>query len=117
MECKFRKMKKTLLIQVSGELDHHTAKTLRERADFTLDRVGGKHIIFDFEEVSFMDSSGIGVMIGRYKRVQSLGGRVAIACANEKIREIIRLSGLESLLPSFSSMEEAWQYTEGRGNG
>ena len=116
MEYRFRKIQKTILIQITGEIDHHTAQTLREAADRVLDRVGGKHIIFDFAEVTFMDSSGIGMMIGRYKRVQSIGGRVCIACANEKIREIVHLSGLERLLPTFSSMEEALQYTEGRGN-
>lgn len=117
MEYHFKRMRKTLLMEISGEIDHHTAKILREQADLMLDKIGGKHIIFDFQEVGFMDSSGIGMMIGRYKRVQSLGGRVCIACANEKIKEIIKLSGLEKLLPSFSSMEEALQYTEGRGNG
>lgn len=61
-----------------------------------------------------MDSSGIGVMIGRYKQIQSLGGRIAIACPNEKIEEIIRLSGLSRLLPSFPTLNEAIAYAEGR---
>ena len=106
-----------LTIALTGEIDHHTAKALREQADFALERIGGKHIIFCLQEVTFMDSSGIGMMIGRYKQVQSLGGRIAVACANEKIREIIKLSGLETLLPSFASLEEALIYVEGRENG
>ena len=56
----------------------------------------------------------IGMMIGRYKQLQALQGRIAIACANEKIAEIIRLSGLTKLLPVFDTIEEALQYTEGR---
>ena len=59
-----------------------------------------------------MDSAGIGVMIGRYKQVQSLGGRIAIACPNEKIEEMIQLSGLSRLLPSFVSLDAAIAYAE-----
>ena len=63
-----------------------------------------------------MDSAGIGVMIGRYKQVQSLGGRIAIACPNEKIEEMIQLSGLSRLLPSFISLDAAIAYAEGEEN-
>ncbi len=115
MELKCMKKNKTLIIQVSGEIDHHTAKELREKADAALEQMGGKNIIFGFQEVTFMDSSGIGVMIGRYKQIQSLGGRIAVVGANEKIGEIIRLSGLSKILPSFRILEDALHYTEGRG--
>lgn len=114
MELKFKKINKTVVIQISGEIDHHTAKELRTKTETALLQMSGKNIIFGFQEVSFMDSSGIGVMIGRYKQIQGLGGRIAIACPNEKITEIIRLSGLSQLLPSFATLEEALSYTEGR---
>ena len=114
MELKFKKINKTLIIQVFGEIDHHTSNELRTKTENALLQMGGRNIIFGFQNVSFMDSSGIGVMIGRYKQIQGLGGRIAIACANEKIKEIIRLSGLCQILPSFSTLEEAVSYAEGR---
>lgn len=114
MELKFKRKNKTLIILVSGEIDHHSSKDLRAQTESALAQMGGRNIIFGFQEVTFMDSSGIGVMIGRYKQLQSLGGRIAIACANEKIDEIIRLSGLTKLLPTFETLEDALAYTEGR---
>ena len=114
MDLRFKRKNKTVMIQISGEIDHHTAKELRRQTENALLQMGGKNIIFCLQEVSFMDSSGIGMMIGRYKQVQALGGRVAIAYANEKIAEMILLSGLSQLLPIFDSIEEALFYAEGR---
>lgn len=114
MELQFKRKNKTMIILISGEIDHHTSIELRRQTESALAQMGGRNIIFGFEEVTFMDSSGIGMMIGRYKQLQALGGRIAIACANEKIAEIIRLSGLTKLLPVFDTIEEALQYTEGR---
>lgn len=114
MDCRFTKKNKTLIVHITGEIDHHTSAFLRKKTDHALEQIGGKNIIFCFQEVTFMDSAGIGVMIGRYKKVQSLGGRIAIACAEEKITEIISLSGLGKLLPSFRTLEDAAAYTEGR---
>lgn len=114
MELNFKKKNKTIIILISGEIDHHTSAVLRQQTESALAQMGGRNIIFGFENVVFMDSSGIGMMIGRYKQLQAFGGRIAIACANEKIAEIIRLSGLTKLLPMFDSIEEALSYTEGR---
>lgn len=114
MELKFRKKSKTILIWVKGEIDHHTSKELRQQTETALAQMGGRNIIYDFENVTFMDSSGIGMMIGRYKQLQVLGGRIAIANSNEKISEIIEISGLRKILPSYHSLEEAFCYVEGR---
>lgn len=114
MELNFKRKNKTIIILISGEIDHHTSGELRRQTESALTELGGRNIIFGFREVTFMDSSGIGMMIGRYKQLQAFGGRIAIACANEKITEIIRLSGLTQLLPVFDTLEEALAYTEGR---
>lgn len=113
MDLKFKRKNKTLIILVAGEIDHHSSKELRSKTESALEQMGGRNIIFGFQEVTFMDSAGIGVMIGRYKQVQSLGGRIAIACPNEKIEEMIQLSGLSRLLPTFVSLEAAIAYAGG----
>lgn len=114
MDLIFKRKNKTIIILISGEIDHHNAKQIRRQTESALNEMGGKHIIYDFTQVTFMDSSGIGMLIGRYKYLQALGGKLAIAGANEKIQEIIKLSGLAKILPTFSSIDVALIFTEGR---
>ncbi|MBQ3031238.1 MAG: anti-sigma factor antagonist [Anaerotignum sp.] len=114
MYLRFKQKNKTILIMVSGEIDHHTSKELRRQTESAMSEMGGRNLVFDFTNVSFMDSSGIGMLIGRYKQLQSMQGRIAIICTEEKIVEIIRLSGLTKLFPIFDSLEDALSYAEGR---
>ncbi len=116
MELSFRKKNSTIIIMVSGEIDHHTSKELRRQTESAYIEMGVKNIIFHFEKVSFMDSSGIGMLIGRYKQLQSMGGRIAIVAANNKITEIIKFSGISKIIPLFDTIEDAFSYTERRGH-
>lgn len=113
MEVSFEKKNNILMIKIKGEIDHHTSALLRQEIDQKLDRIYGKHLLFCFADVTFMDSSGIGVLIGRYKRVQGLGGKAAVACAEGRILEIFHMSALDKLIPSFPSEKEAIAYLEG----
>ena len=112
MELRFTKRNQTLIAHISGEIYHHTSGELRLKIDRALEQISGKNIIFCFREVTFMDSSGIGMMIGRYKQIQSLGGRVAIACASPKVADIIALSGLGRLLPDYDELKAALAYVQ-----
>ena len=114
MEIAFKKKNKTILIRVVGEIDHHTAKELRIKTENALSQMGGTNILFDFSDVTFMDSSGIGMLIGRYKQVQALGGRLAILSVNKTVTEIILLSGVNQLLPLFDTIQDAFAFLEGR---
>ena len=104
-----------LIVHMDGDIDHHSCEALRTEIDAALERMRCKHILFCFDHVAFMDSSGIGVLIGRYKLVQRFGGRIAVCCAGERIREIFRLSALDQLIPSFAREDEAVFYLEGSG--
>ena len=115
MELYFRKKNKTIIIQISGEIDHHTASVLRHQTESALLELGGRNIIYDFQEVTFMDSSGIGMLIGRYKQLESIGGRIAVIHINETIEEMFHLSGLKNIIPVFETVEKALEYMEGRG--
>lgn len=114
MELSFKKKNRTLMIRIYGEIDHHTSADLRRQVESAFMEMGGRNIIFDFKNVIFMDSSGIGMIIGRYKQIRNLGGRICITNANEKIIEIIELSGLKTLVPIYRNIDEAITYTEGR---
>ena len=113
MELNFSKKGTVLIVEITGDIDHHTCHMLRQETDRHLEEMRGRHILFCFREVAFMDSSGIGVLIGRYKKIKGLGGKVAVACAGDKIQEIFHISALDRLIPAFCTMADAVQYLEG----
>lgn len=91
---KLRKIEKdTLLVVPDAELDHHSAKKMRESIDEHLS-AGSKNVIFDFSELKFMDSSGIGMIMGRYKKAVKAGGKVFITSPLPQVKRIIEMAGL-----------------------
>lgn len=113
MELKFNKRNKTLVVKIEGEIDHHTCEMLRTETERALERMGGNNILFRMEGVTFMDSSGIGAMIGRYKVVQRLGGRIAVSGANERMLQIFKMSAISTLIPCFDEFDDAIIHVEG----
>lgn len=96
-----------LIIRLNKELDHHNAIRIREKADKLIDRNNIKHIIFDFSGAGFMDSAGIGVIMGRYRKVIFIGGKTAVANVNSNVDRIFRLSGLYKIIEKYESVEAA----------
>lgn len=96
---------KTLVAKISGELDHHVAAGVRETIDRELQRTGAINLAFDFGNLSFMDSSGIGVIMGRYKIVKALGGKVFVSGASETVGRIINMSGINELVIMTDELE------------
>lgn len=87
-----------LVVCISGDIDHHTAAEIRSAADPEIERIMPTMLIFDFEAVSFMDSSGIGLILGRQRLMESLGGTVAVKNPSPAVRKIITLAGLSWLI-------------------
>ncbi|MBP1756982.1 MAG: hypothetical protein H6Q59_3380 [Firmicutes bacterium] len=96
-----------LIIRLNEELDHHNAIRIREKADKLIDRYNIKHIIFDFSGAGFMDSAGIGVIMGRYRKVIFIGGKTAVANVNSAVDRIFRLSGLYKIIEKYDTVETA----------
>jgi stage II sporulation protein AA (anti-sigma F factor antagonist) len=92
------KQKRTLLISPDCDIDHHSASQIRAEADRVLSSTGVINIAFDFSKVGFMDSSGIGMIIGRYRKVNILGGKLFIVGASPDIMRIIGISGLGDIV-------------------
>ena len=80
-----------------GEIDHHNAKSLRQDIDFSLRENQPEELIMDFSEVGFMDSSGIGLVMGRYKLMQEIGGNLVVRNPPPHIKKVMRLSGIDRL--------------------
>lgn len=94
-----------LTIFLPGELDHHNAEEIRKISDRLIENNHIKYIIFDFKETNFMDSSGIGVIMGRYKTVYLLGGEVWAVHANERIKKILTMSGVAKIIQIYEEEE------------
>lgn len=95
----------TLIAKVTGELDHHMAGKIRDEADARIVKGGIKSLIFDFSELNFMDSSGVGLVIGRYKLVRSRGGRVNIVSCNPCVNKILHMSGIMRIIDVYPDMK------------
>lgn len=87
-----------LMVKVPAEVDHCFADEVREEVDRKLQTEDIKILVFDFGETEFMDSSGIGLLMGRYKLMKALGGTVQIVGAGERIRKILMLSGIHKII-------------------
>ena len=86
-----------LTAYLSGEIDHHAAKNLRETIDSRAAAQKPQKLLLNFREVTFMDSSGIGLVMGRYRLMQELGGELRVTGVPSHIRKVMRLSGLDKL--------------------
>lgn len=82
---------------LSGEIDHHLASSLRRQIDFAVRENNPNLLVLDFSQVTFMDSSGIGLVMGRYKLMTELNGKVYVQNPPPHIKKIMKLSGIEKL--------------------
>ena len=94
----FQVTKKNLKIRLPKEVDHHSAEKIRHQADRYIVQKNINHIEFDFRDTEFMDSSGIGLIMGRYQNLHLLGGGVSATHVNEHIFKILQLSGIAKVI-------------------
>ncbi len=96
-----------LIIYVNQDLDHHAVTYLRERSDRLIEAGNIRHVIFDFRDADFMDSSGIGLIMGRYKKVMFRGGKAAVTNVREGVNRIFQMSGLYQIIEKYPTPAEA----------
>ena len=110
MDMIFNIKENILVAELFGELDHHAAGKVREDTDSAMETYGCRDLVFDFTRVTFMDSSGIGVILGRYRKLSAAGGRVAITGCSLTVRKILNMAGVFSLVDYFDTRDEAVNY-------
>ena len=100
MDVKISEKDGTLHIAVFGEIDHHTAVLIREEADAAITRSRPSKLVFDLSGVTFSDSSGIAVIVGRYKKMQSVGseGKILLKGTPPFIKKIFDMSGMKNFV-------------------
>lgn len=96
-----------LVVHLVGELDHHSAEEVRNKIDDKIDCSKYTTLIMDFNDVTFMDSSGIGVVIGRYKKLLLRNGKVGVINVKNSIKRVFELSGIFKIIDSYESLEQA----------
>lgn len=116
MQIEFEMTDDILIANLDGELDHHTSAVIREEIDKTVDAFHSKHLIFNFEKVSFMDSSGIGVVMGRYNKITQLGGKLIITGCNEYIDRILDMAGIYTIASRLGTIAESIELIEIENN-
>lgn len=96
---------KNLVVKIECDIDHHVADKIKEKIERQIELSNLKNIIFDLEKVYFMDSSGIGMLIGRYKTVRATGGKVYIINLNPALQAIIQVSGLRDIIDFYQDLD------------
>ncbi|MDH7576255.1 MAG: anti-sigma F factor antagonist [Bacillota bacterium] len=107
MSLEIQKHCDALIVRVYGEFDLRAADHCRRDIDQKLKTQGAKHILFNLGGVTFIDSSGLGVILGRYRKVKENGGKVAISNVPPRVTRILELSGITRLIPVYSSESAA----------
>lgn len=107
MQLTFRKTNTTMIVSISGELDHHNAVSIREEIDRRFSVSSAKNLVFNLKNLRFMDSSGLGILIGRYKTVSATGGKTSIAAPTQNAERLINLAGINRIIPVYRTVDEA----------
>ena len=95
---KYQVQENCLTIFLPHELDHHNAEEIRRESDHLIIRNHIRYIIFDFAETDFMDSSGIGLVMGRFREMELIGGKVRAVHVGERMRRILVMSGVTRVI-------------------
>ena len=107
---------RVLIASLEGELDHHQAERLRPQVDAAYEKSPCRHLVLDMGGVSFMDSSGIGMIIGRYKNAEKKGGQLALSNMNDAVAKLFDVSGLAKIVVRTASGDDALDMLGGSGN-
>ena len=99
MESIYKKEDKLLIFKITEEIDECNVQKLRRKADYDIEKYMPKKVIFDFDSVTFMDSAGIGLIIGRYKIANMLNAKLEIANLSQTVKKIFEMSGILRLIP------------------
>lgn len=98
-----------VVVRLAGELDHCCAQTVRRELDTLIADPSIRTLILDFTTLQFMDSSGIGVILGRYRQLRDRGGQVAVIHMNRHVARIFHMSGMDRVIHQLDKPQEAFK--------
>ncbi|MBR3249573.1 MAG: anti-sigma factor antagonist [Clostridia bacterium] len=106
---------KLLMIELTEEIDQHTADKVRRKIDDEIERFIPRKVVFDFSNISFMDSSGIGMVLGRYKLIKMLGGELELINVHKTTKKIFDMSGVSRII-KIAEQEEKYKIKQQKEN-
>jgi len=98
LNVKYSIKEKLLLVEMTEEIDHHTTEEIRRKVENEITRHMPRKIIFDFNKVGFMDSAGIGMIVGRYKTMKMIGGEIELKNVKPSVQKIFEMSGINQII-------------------
>ncbi len=99
MNPQFTYFNNTLYVGLSGDVDEHASRTLRSRIDDEISSARPKIVVLDFSKVGFVDSTGLGLIFGRYKKLAGMGAELVVANVPALVDKVFRASGVYSVCP------------------
>lgn len=96
-----------LVVRLRGELDHHAVESIRNDIEQSLKHAPYRGLVLSFQGIDFMDSSGLGLILGRYRTVTQRSGRMALCEVNPVLRKIFELSGILKIVPVYDIEDAA----------
>lgn len=96
-----------LVVALDGELDHHRVELLRTEVDRAIDAAKVSAVVFDLKDVNFMDSSGLGLILGRFRRLSERRVSMALAAPQPTVARLLQMSGIRQIMPVCSTLAEA----------
>ena len=106
MELELKQVRNTLLVRIKGEMDMVVAEKLRREIDKKIEAKKISNLIINLEQVTFIDSSGLGVLIGRYKKIAAGSGKMYIVGARPSVRKILMFSGINKLVSMYNNEQD-----------
>ncbi|MFC5467834.1 anti-sigma F factor antagonist [Cohnella suwonensis] len=103
LQVELEQQRNVLIVRLRGELDHHTADVVRFKMEDAILRGRCDHVVLSLRDLHFMDSSGLGVILGRYKLVKSRGGKMVVCDVQTGVRRLFELSGLFKILSFYDT--------------
>mgnify|MGYP001951502293 FL=1 len=98
MQIELKRHRKALVVRLKGELDHHTAEGLRAKLDEEIKQSGDISLVLSLKGLTFMDSSGIGVILGRYRQIHAGGGKMVVCGVHPHLHRLFEMSGLYKII-------------------
>ncbi|WP_228409420.1 anti-sigma F factor antagonist [Radiobacillus deserti] len=98
LSVKFTKKENVLLVRLTGELDHHAAENLKAEWQMAIRESNTEHVVLNLGDLDFMDSSGLGVILGRYKEVTQAGGEMVVCAISPVVKRLFDMSGLFKII-------------------
>lgn len=105
-DVRLKVLKDTLLVKIRGEIDDNLCVKIRREVDFALKRKEIINIIFDLTNVDFMDSAGIGLLLGRYNIINEKGGNAYVLGCNKSVKRILDMVGVMSIYKEYEKRKE-----------